>query len=154
MRKRILHILLSILLVAAINALCVFIIDKLSDNEFVFSDSLINLVYWSVMILCLVQTGVLLTSHYKRLYSRFFITFTGIYAILFLILYSIVVKAQFRTWNSYKKFMGNARALEGFDLKSCFIGDHSWFLVPAALQVLMVVLLCRQQKQAASKAID
>lgn len=154
MSRGVKYYLLPVLLVIAINALCFFILKRFPDQGSIFSERLINLVYWKVMILCMVQAGVLLFSHYERLYPRFLIVFTGIYAFLFLILYGITVKAQFRTWELYKQFMGNARGLKGFDLMSCFIGDHTWFFIPALLQALMVILLRRQQKQAALNALD
>lgn len=153
MSKWVKYYLLSALSVIVISAICLFVAGRLPTDVSEFSNVLINMIYWAVMILCLLQTGILLISHYKRLYPRFFISFTGIYALLFLILYSMTVKAHFSTWNMYKKFMGNPPGLEGFDLTSCFIGDHTWFLVPAVLQVLMWILLRRQQKQAASKVI-
>lgn len=99
------------------------------------------------MILCLLQGAVLSISYYRRLWPRFFIAFTGMYALLFLILYGITVKAQFKVWESYKEFMGNPPGLEGFDPISCFVGSHTWFLLPVALQALMCILMYRQKKQ-------
>lgn len=145
---------MAVILVAALSALCIFTVEHICPDDYTFTYLLINILYWTVMILCLLQTGIFLISHYKRLYPRFLIAFTGVFALLFLILYGFVVRAQFRTWESYKAFMGNRPGLEGFDLTSCFIGDHTWFLVPTVLQIVMWLLLYRQQKQTVSKVAD
>lgn len=151
MRKWSRYLLWSALLVIAINALCIFILKRSPDQESVFAERPINLVYWKVMILCMVQAGVLLFSHYERLYPRFLIAFTGIYAFLFLIVYCFSVYFGVLMRNDR---LAGFPGLKGHDLTSCFIGDHTWFLIPTLLQVLMVILLRRQQKQAASNALD
>lgn len=147
------YYLLSVLLVIVTAAICLFIAGRLSPNVSEFSNCLVNVMYRALVVLCLVQTGALLISCYSRLYPRFFIAFTGTCAIMFLMIYILIVYSKLKDWESLRGIMENAHELEGLDLKSCFIGDHNWFLVPAALQVLMVVLLRRQQKQAASKAV-
>lgn len=100
------------------------------------------------MVLCLVQASVFLIAHYKRLYPRFFVAFTGTYAFVFLMIYILIVYIKLKNWESLKSIMDKAHGLKGLGLSSCFIGDHTWFLVPAALQTVMLILLHRQQKQA------
>lgn len=133
--------------------LCIFILDRLSAKGYDFVHLLINMVYWAVMILSLIQAGVFLFSHYRHLYPRFFIAFTSICALFFLIIYSITVRTQFKVWESYQDYMGNPPGLKGFDPMSCFIGLHTWFLVPAVIQVLMHIFCIANSDRQLQKSL-